>query len=132
MEEAELRRILSVNIKYYRGLRGWSQVVLAEKIDISTNFLADIETGKSWVSSLTLAKLATIFGIEGYELFRPHNSPGGQTKETLKTMINEISVTFEQSLSQISEKYLGPNPASPEKHGKTPGKSKTGTGLPRP
>jgi transcriptional regulator with XRE-family HTH domain len=107
MEEAELRRILSTNIKYYRGLRGWSQVVLAEKIDISTNFLADIETGKSWVSPLTLSKLATIFKIEVYELFKPQNTPTDKTKEALKTILNEISVTFEHSLSQISEKYLG-------------------------
>jgi transcriptional regulator with XRE-family HTH domain len=106
MEEAELRRILSTNIKYYRGLRGWSQVVLAEKINISTNFLADIETGKSWVSSLTLSKLATIFGIEVYELFKPQNALNDKTKETLKTIVNEISVTFEHSLGKISEKYL--------------------------
>jgi transcriptional regulator with XRE-family HTH domain len=106
MEEAVLRRILSANIKYYRGLRGWSQVILAEKIDISTNFLADIETGKSWVSSLTLSKLATIFGIEVYELFKPQNSPNDAAKEALKSMANEISVTFEHSLSQISQKYL--------------------------
>jgi transcriptional regulator with XRE-family HTH domain len=60
MEERELRGILSANIKRYRGLRDWSQVKLAEKIDISTNFLADIETGKSWISSLTLVKLANL------------------------------------------------------------------------
>jgi ribosome-binding protein aMBF1 (putative translation factor) len=106
MEEAELRRVLSTNIKHYRGLRGWSQVVLAEKIDISTNFLADIETGKSWVSSLTLSKLATIFKIEVYELFKPQNIPSDKTKEALKALVNEISVTFEHSLGQISEKYL--------------------------
>ncbi|GHV84341.1 hypothetical protein AGMMS50212_16810 [Spirochaetia bacterium] len=60
MDENELRKILSANIKHYRGLRDWSQVKLAEKLDISTNFLADIETGKSWVSSLTLVKLAIV------------------------------------------------------------------------
>ena len=101
-----MRKVLSANIKHYRSLRGWSQVKLAEKIDISTNFLADIETGKSWVSSQTLAKLATIFGIEAYELFRPANSPKDETKEAVKNMINDLSVTFEHSLSQISQKYL--------------------------
>lgn len=106
MEEAELRRILSANIKHQRGLRGWSQVKLAEKIDISTNFLADIETGKSWVSSLTLVKLANIFGIEVYDLFRPGNLSDDRTKEAIKSVINDISVTLEHSLGQISEKHL--------------------------
>jgi transcriptional regulator with XRE-family HTH domain len=106
MNEAELRRILSANIKHYRSLRGWSQMKLAEEIAISTNFLADIETGKSWVSSLTLVKLANCFEIEVYELFRPKNAPNDETKQAVKSLVNDISVTFEHSLRQISKKYL--------------------------
>ena len=106
MEEAELRQVLSSNIKHYRGLRGWSQEKLAEKIEISTNFLADIETRKSWVSSLTLVKLANCFEIEVYELFRPKNALDDRTKETVKSLANDISTAFERSISQISKKYL--------------------------
>jgi transcriptional regulator with XRE-family HTH domain len=106
MEEAELRRVLSTNIKHYRGLRKWSQVVLAEKIGMSTNFLADIETGKSWVSPLTLTKLANIFEIEVYELFKSQKTPKDETKETIRSMMNDISVTIEHSLKQITIKYL--------------------------
>ena len=106
MEEAELRRVLSTNIKHYRGLRRWSQVVLAEKIGISTNFLADIETGKSWISSSTLIKLANIFEIEVYDLFKSKKTSKDETKETIKSMMNDISVTIEHSLKQITIKYL--------------------------
>ena len=106
MEESDIRRVLSANIKYYRGLRGWSQVVLAEKISISTNFLADIETGKSWVSSLTLSKLANIFEIDVHELFKPKNKPTPEAKEAIKSLVNDISVTLEHSISKITEKYL--------------------------
>jgi len=106
MKEAELRRVLSTNIKHHRGLRRWSQAVLAEKIDISTNFLADIETGKSWISSSTLTKLANIFEIEVYELFRSQKTPKDETKETIKSIMNDISVTIEHSLKQITIKYL--------------------------
>ena len=106
MEEAELRRVLSTNIKHYRGLRRWSQVVLAEKIGMSTNFLADIETGKSWISSSTLIKLANIFEIEVYELFKSHKTPKDETKETIMNIMNDISVTIEHSLKQITIKYL--------------------------
>jgi transcriptional regulator with XRE-family HTH domain len=106
MKENELRRVLSLNIKYYRGLRGWSQMKLAEEIGISTNFLADIETGKSWVSSLTLVKLANCFEIEVYELFLPESAPNDETKQAVKSLVNDISVTLEHSLRQISKKYL--------------------------
>jgi transcriptional regulator with XRE-family HTH domain len=106
MEEAELRRVLSANIKHHRSLRGWSQVKLAEKIDISTNFLADIETGKSWVSSLTLVKLANIFEIDVYELFRPEKITNDEIKDAVRSLVNDISITFEHSLGQISKRYL--------------------------
>jgi len=106
MEEADLRRILSSNIKYYRSLKSWSQVVLAEKIGISTNFLADIETGKSWVSSLTLIKLANCFGIQVYELFKSKDAPNDEIKEAVKSFVSDISVTFEYALNKISQKYL--------------------------
>jgi transcriptional regulator with XRE-family HTH domain len=106
MNELELRRTLSANIKRYRSLRGWSQVKLAEKIEISTNFLADIETEKSWVSSLTLTKLANIFEIEVYELFKPVGAPSDEVKEAAKSLIKDITVTFEHSLGEISKKYL--------------------------
>ena len=106
MEEAEIRRILSSNIKYFRGLRGWSQVVLAEKINISTNFLADIETGKSWISSFTLSKLTNIFEIEVYELFKPDKTPTSETREAIRSLANDISVTLEHSISKLTKKYL--------------------------
>jgi len=73
---------------------------------ISTNFLADIETGKSWVSSATLVKLANIFEIEVYELFKSQKTPNDETKETIKNIVNDISVTIEHSLKQITIKYL--------------------------
>jgi len=106
MEEANLRNILSSNIKHYRGLRRWSQVKLAEKIGISTNFLADIETGKSWVSSLTLVKLANCFEIEVFELFLPENTPNDKINRIIKRLIRDISVKIDYSLDEISKKYL--------------------------
>jgi len=106
MEEAELRRVLSSNIKHYRGLRGWSQETVAEKIETSTNFLAIVENGKSWVSSLTLVKLANCFEVEVYELFRPKNAPDDRAKEAVKSFVADLSVAFERSVGQVAKKYL--------------------------
>ena len=70
MEEQELRGILGNNIKRCRLKNNMSQLVLAEKVDISTNFLSDIEQCKAWISPLTLVKLASVLNIEPYELFK--------------------------------------------------------------
>jgi len=61
MTERELLKVLSSNIKLYRGKYKWSQAKLAEKIDISINFLSDIENAKKWPSPTTMVKLANIF-----------------------------------------------------------------------
>lgn len=71
MTERELLKVLGGNIRLYRGRNKWTQSELAEKIDISINFLSDIETGKKWASPITLVKLANIFCIEVYELLKP-------------------------------------------------------------
>ncbi|MDR0600286.1 MAG: helix-turn-helix domain-containing protein [Treponema sp.] len=106
MEERELRGILSANIKRFRGLRGWSQVALAEKIGVSANFLADIETGKSWISSQTLVKLANIFGIKAAELFRTGAEPQGEVRDAVQGLVADLSAALNHSLETVTRKYL--------------------------
>ena len=74
MEEKELRAVLAENIKKFRNRRGWSQLLLSEKLDISANYLSSVETGKGWVSPLTLVKLAKVLEIEVFELFKSANA----------------------------------------------------------
>ena len=71
MTERELLKVLGGNIKLYRGRNYWTQAELADKVNISINFLSDIETGKKWPSPITLVKLADIFTIDVYELLKP-------------------------------------------------------------
>jgi transcriptional regulator with XRE-family HTH domain len=78
---------------------------LAEQIGISTNFLADVETGKSWVSSSTLVKLANCFEIDVYELFMPENIPTNEVKQTVKSLVSDISVSLEHTLEKLTKKY---------------------------
>jgi len=56
--------------------RGWNQLYLSEKLGISTNFLSQVETGKTWVSSFTLSKLADALEVEVFELFKPASVTG--------------------------------------------------------
>jgi transcriptional regulator with XRE-family HTH domain len=71
MTERELLKVLSSNIRLYRRRNKWTQAELAEKINISINFLSDIETGKKWASPINLVKLADVFNIRVYELLKP-------------------------------------------------------------
>jgi transcriptional regulator with XRE-family HTH domain len=90
MTERDLLKVLSGNIKLYRGRHKWTQAELAEKIDISINFLSDIETGKKWASPITLVKLADIFNIRAYELLKPTDVLPDNVKPFLEKYTEDI------------------------------------------
>jgi transcriptional regulator with XRE-family HTH domain len=69
MTGQKVRNIFGANVRKYRTLKRWSQARLAEKIDISTNMISEIETGKKFVSVSTLGYLCEIFEVEACKLF---------------------------------------------------------------
>jgi transcriptional regulator with XRE-family HTH domain len=105
MNEQELRQLLSANVKCFRNRRGWSQAKLAEKLDISTNFLSDIETQKGWVSPLTLVKLATALNVEVYELFKPENSVSGDLKDIVNKLAQDLTIVITESVEYARKQY---------------------------
>jgi len=116
-EEKELKDILRFNIKKFRKRRNWSQFTLAAKINISTNFLADIEAGNTWVSAQTLVKLAQAFEIEAFELLKPENYSTklekqreiDPNKEILSKFSNDLTIvlqdSMEKALKHIKKQY---------------------------
>ena len=107
-DEQALKDILKQNIKKFRKRRNLSQFDLASKINISTNFLADIEAGNTWVSAQTLIKLAKAFDIEAYELLKPDNKPKNskeqkefdQTRKTLESFTKDLTEVIKNSIDK--------------------------------
>jgi len=106
MTEQELRGILSRNIKKYRYNRNLSQADLAEKLDISVNFLCNIENGNRWISPQTLVKFSSALNIEPYELFKPADKLPPDMPVILNKCIDEAVVAVTQTLNQIRSHYL--------------------------
>jgi transcriptional regulator with XRE-family HTH domain len=107
MNERELLKVFGLNIRQNRIRLKWSQADLAEKINISINFLSDIETGKKWASPITLVKFANVFNIEAYELLKPLsilpdniNNIIEKYTEDVYTAINEVYNLFLIKLDQ--------------------------------
>jgi transcriptional regulator with XRE-family HTH domain len=106
--EQELRRILSDNIRKFRARRAWSQFNLAAKSDLSTNFLADIEAGNTWVSGLTLSKLAKALEVEAYELLKPEKGDSFLEKHSehnafMDKFSKDLSVAVQESVQKVVE-----------------------------
>jgi len=107
MKEKELRAVLAENIKKYRNRRGWSQLFLAEIIGISANYLSAVETGKGWVTPLTLVKLAKALDIEVFELFMPVNpvnsSQADREFDKIKRFAKDLTLVLEASTAEASK-----------------------------
>ena len=108
MDEESLRNLLSQNIKRYRQRKGWSQAKLAEKMDISTNYLSDIETKRGWVSAFSLVKLANALEIEVFELFKPEEETAADVLSTVNSYLDDFStslrVSFEKAIKDSLKK----------------------------
>ena len=100
-EEQAIKDILRENIKKFRQRRDLSQFALAAKLDISTNFLADIEAGNTWVSALTLHKLAKAFDIEPYELLKPENKDLSPKEQKEIAQTRKILDSFSKDLAEV-------------------------------
>ncbi|MDR1285970.1 MAG: helix-turn-helix domain-containing protein [Treponema sp.] len=108
MTERELLKILSANIKLYRELSRWTQAQLAEKIDISINFLSDIETGKKWASPNTMVKLADAFSVEVYELLKPSYALPANTTNLILKYTSDISKAIKEVRNDYIDKLNSP------------------------
>jgi len=108
MDESDLRGILSQNIKRFRQKKGWSQAKLAEKMEISTNYLSDIETKRGWVSPFSLVKLANALEIEVFELFKPQEKASLDVINEINRCLDDFStslrVSFDKSLKDSMKK----------------------------
>ena len=102
MTERDLLKIFSSNIRLYRARFRWSQAELAEKINISINFLSDIETGKKWASPITMVKFANVFNVKAYELLKPLDL----IPENYYSVIEKFAEDVHSAIEQIRTTFL--------------------------
>jgi transcriptional regulator with XRE-family HTH domain len=82
----DLRRVLASNMKYYRKILGISQAKLAEKANITDNYIALVETGKRFPSVNMLEQIAKALERDTLELFSLKQDDSSRNR-ALKTKI---------------------------------------------
>jgi transcriptional regulator with XRE-family HTH domain len=108
----QLRNILGTNLRKLRNRREWSQLELAEKSNISMNFLSEIERGNKWPYPETLQSLARALGIEVFELFKPEDGKRNlDLGEYMSRFSNDVIIAVEESvrrsLENVKKQYEG-------------------------
>jgi transcriptional regulator with XRE-family HTH domain len=99
---AGIREILAANLKEYRRKNGFSQDKLAEQADISSQYLATVETCRKFPTPEVLDRLAAAFGIETHLLFAAPPSP----ELALERLHQEVITDIKAALADI-EKTVG-------------------------
>jgi transcriptional regulator with XRE-family HTH domain len=93
-KSTSLKEILAKNLRENRRKCGFSQEKLAEKVEISTQYLAMIEIARKFPTSQVLERLAKAMNIEVYELFLIEHSPRKELEQLRNDIINEMNQTF--------------------------------------
>jgi transcriptional regulator with XRE-family HTH domain len=105
MTEAEFRTIVRTNIKRYRNYQKWTQAEFAEKLDISINFLSDVENGKRWISPASMVKFASVLNIEPFELFKPADELPSPVATLLAKYNDEVLHSVSASIKKVYGYY---------------------------
>ena len=84
------KELFGARIKSIREAKGWTQEKLAEKMDISPNYLSSIERGKENPTFDMLAKFADALKVEMWEMFDFGHEVGvKELKETISRFTKE-------------------------------------------
>jgi transcriptional regulator with XRE-family HTH domain len=99
----KIRDILAENLKKTRRLRGLTQEQLAEKAEVSSHYVAMVETCKTFPKPEMLEKFAKTLGIEPYQLFTVENDLNEQNERLHKKIVTEmkhIALDIKQTIKE--------------------------------
>jgi transcriptional regulator with XRE-family HTH domain len=99
----DLRKVLASNMKFYRSQRGLSQEKLAEIADITTNYIALIETSKRFPSLRMLEKLAEGLNVDTTELFSLNPNKITAKKSLRTKILTDIEQILTIRLEEIED-----------------------------
>ncbi|MDE5899201.1 MAG: helix-turn-helix domain-containing protein [Treponemataceae bacterium] len=93
-------------MKLFRKGKNISQMQLAEKADLTFNFINDIENGKKWISPNTLSKLSAALDVQPYHFFLPvQNSRQPGKSELLSTFSDDVLNQISKIFRETAERY---------------------------
>jgi transcriptional regulator with XRE-family HTH domain len=99
---ASIREILAKNMRENRQKLGISQAELAERANISTNFVAMIELMHKFPAPETLDRIASALCLETPELFAVPTSP----EDALNELYQKILDGLDQAIGEAVDKAI--------------------------
>ena len=97
---AKIREILAQNIKLHRQKLGITQPELAERANISANFIGMIEQKRKFPAPETLDRIAAALEIETFELFASPGSPQAELKKLHKEILADLDRAINEAVGK--------------------------------
>ncbi|MDR2729416.1 MAG: helix-turn-helix domain-containing protein [Treponema sp.] len=94
----KIRQILANNMKKYRQKQGLSQVKLAEKADVTPQYIAMIEMCSKFPKPEMLERLAKSLEVETHELFNVAPTPQDELEKIRQDIRHDIRQEFKQEI----------------------------------
>ena len=102
----KIREILAQNMKIHRQKLGITQPELAERANISTNFIGMIEQKRKFPAPEMLDRIAAALGIETSELFMTSASPQTELKKLHNEILASLNFEIKKAVGEaIKEQY---------------------------
>ena len=105
----KIREILAQNIKTHRQKLGITQPELAERANISTNFIGMIEQKRKFPGPGILERIAKALEIETSELFTTSASPQLELKKLHKEILVDLDRAIGEAVGKAIKKYCENN-----------------------
>ncbi len=107
MSTTAVNPILGARVKILRNEQQMTREVLAEALDVSTRFLADVEAGKVGVSLTTLAKLCRILNTSAdYLLGLTDPSASEQQLLAIDSKLRQMDVRLLPHLQTVIDAFM--------------------------
>ena len=108
------KTILGDNIRILRTNKGWTQVYLADRLQITAPFLAQIESGKRGTSLELVESVAELFGVPIASLFIEKMSNNSESRNNirdieLKSAEKQLQEIIAENISKTFERLLEKN-----------------------
>lgn len=110
MTQAELRQNLSANIKMHRKRLSLTQEKLAEKTELSSQTINDIEGCRTWVSDKSLIKISEVLYTTPSALLLPkelsETAASPLADSDLYRLKSQLSANLNAQIDSIFEDWL--------------------------
>ena len=108
MTGSHIRKMVAINIRRIRKEMSLTQAELAERTEISSGYMCDIERARRWPSASKLAKIAEVLKMEPYQLLLPsEESPHFDRRRTLTVFSRQVREALNENISAVYEDMVG-------------------------